>query len=74
MLKMIFNRMDDRLVFDDGRIAPGMKRIYATVKGIQPRTQSKAAYIGVVAREGLYNLKNTGLGMTMETFKGFIGR
>lgn len=74
MLKKTFDRMDNQLVLDDGRIAPSMKRIYATVKGIQPRTQSKAAYFGVVAREGLYNLKNTGLGMTMETFKSFIGR
>lgn len=70
-IKGVFNRMDDSLVFSESNISPGSKRLYADIKGVELPESSGVAYAAQVVRGGLYNLVNTGPGMTIDTFKSF---
>ncbi len=70
----MFDRMDDDLVFADPKISSGMKKLYARIKGVPLGEIDGKAYYANLVREGLYNLKNTGLAMTLTTLKGFLGK
>ena len=71
-LRGMFARLDDGLVFSETHVSTGSKELYAQVKGIPLPEIESMPYKKHVVTEGLYNLVNTGPGMTIDTFKGFI--
>jgi len=71
-VESVFNRMDDTLVFSEPSISPGMKQLYARLKGVEAPEVSTMPYAAEVVKGGLYNIVNTGLGMTFNTLKGFV--
>ena len=56
----MFNRMDDKLVFSDLEVSPGMKQLYAQIKGLPAPKADHLQYVGKLIGEGIYSLKNVG--------------
>ena len=71
--RSMFDRMDDALVFGEPNISPGSKQLYADIKQVAMPKTSPLPYAVQVVKGGLYNLVNTGPGMTFDTLKSFIG-
>ena len=70
--KHIFERMDADLVFSDNEVSPGMKRLYAGLRGIPcPRINPLPHMKGLVG-QGVYNLKNTGVVNTLFATKNYL--
>ena len=70
--KHMFERMDANLVFTDRETSPGMKQLYADLRGIPcPKVNPLPHMIGLIG-EGVYNLKNTGLANTLFTTKSYL--
>lgn len=68
----MFARMDENLVFTDDEISPGMKQLFAELHGIPcPSINSWPYRMGLV-KQGLYSMKNTGLGYTIYRTKSFF--
>ena len=65
----MFERMDADLVFTDSELSPGMKRLYADLRGIPCPKINPLPYTKSLFNEGIYNLKNTGIRNTMRTLK-----
>lgn len=70
--KHMFERMDADLVFTDSELSPGMKRLYADLRGIPCPKINPLPYTKSLFNEGIYNLKNTGIRNTMRTLKYYI--
>lgn len=62
--KRMFERMEPTLVFEDSEISPGCKRMFAELRGIELPRISSIPYTAGLFRQGLYNLKNTGISYT----------
>ena len=70
--KHMFERMDADLVFSDNEVSPGMKRLYAGLRGIPcPRINPLPHMKGLVG-QGVYNLKNTGVVNTLFATKNYL--
>ena len=69
----MFARMDPDLVFTDPDISPSMKAIFADLRELPAPAPDRLGYAKKLVREGVYNLKNTGPRMTLNTLKGVIG-
>lgn len=68
----MFERMDESLVFADKEISPGMKQMFAELRGIPcPKINSWPYRMGLM-KQGLYSMKNTGLGYTIYCTKSFF--
>ena len=62
--KQMFSRMDPELVFSDDEVSPGMKRLFANLRGIPcPKINGLPHKVGLV-KAGLYNISNTGVSHT----------
>ena len=68
----MFERMDADLVFTDSELSPGMKRLYADLRGIPCPKINPLPYTKSLFNEGIYNLKNTGIRNTMRTLKYYV--
>lgn len=68
----MFARMDASLVFSDSEVSPGMKRLFAELRGIPCPNVSPLPYAAGLVRQGLYNLKNAGIGYTAYATKSFF--
>lgn len=70
--KHMFERMDANLVFGDNEVSPGMKHLYANLRGIPcPKINSLPHMIGLIG-QGVYNLKNTGIVNTLFATKNYL--
>ena len=70
--KHMFERMDADLVLSDNEVSPGMKRLYAGLRGIPcPRINPLPHMKGLVG-QGVYNLKNTGVVNTLFATKNYL--
>ena len=70
--KHMFERMDENLVFTDNEVSPGMKHLYANLRGIPcPKINSLPHMIGLIG-QGVYNLKNTGVVNTLFATKNYL--
>lgn len=72
--KQMFSRMDADLVFSDPEISPGCKRLFADLRGIECPKIDTFAYVRGLIGQGLYNLRNTGLGYTLYATSNFLGK
>ncbi len=70
--KHMFERMDADLVFTDSELSPGMKRLFADLRGIPCPKINPLPYTKSLFNEGVYNLRNTGVSNTMRTLKYYI--
>ena len=70
--KHMFGRMDANLVFTDNEVSPGMKRLFAGLRGIPcPKIDPLPHMVGLV-KQGSYNLKNTGVVNTVFATKNYL--
>ena len=70
--KHMFERMDENLVFTDNEVSPGMKHLYANLRGVPcPKINSLPHMIGLIG-QGVYNLKNTGVVNTLFATKNYL--
>ena len=72
-IKSVFDRMDDDLVFSEPNVSPGAKQLYAKIEEVDLPKINPASYAAEVVKGGLYNLRNTGPAMTLDTLKSFVG-
>ena len=64
--------MDANLVFTDNEVSPGMKRLFAGLRGIPcPKIDPLPHMVGLV-KQGSYNLKNTGVVNTVFATKNYL--
>ena len=63
--KHMFERMDPQLVFSDDEVSPGMKRLFANLRGVPCPKINALPHMAGLVRAGLYNLQNTGVSMTL---------
>ena len=70
--KHMFERMDAYLVFGDYEVSPGLKHLYANLRGSPcPKINSLPHMIGLIG-QGVYNLKNTGIVNTLFATKNYL--
>ena len=70
--KHMFERMDENLVFTDNEVSPGMKHLYANLRGIPcPKINSLPHMIGLIG-QAFYNLKNTAVVNTLFATKNYL--
>lgn len=70
----MFSRMDADLVFSDPEISPGCKRLFAELRGIPCPPIDTFAYVRGLIGQGLYNLKNTGVGNTLFATTNYMSK
>ena len=61
----MFERMSPKLVLDDNEIPPGCKRMFCELLELPQPKINRIAFAKSLVGQGLYNLKNTGLGYTI---------
>lgn len=59
--KHMFERMDADLVFSDPEVSPGMKRLFAGLRGIPCPKISRLPHMAGLVKQGAYNITNTGI-------------
>ena len=69
-----FERLDAAWVLDDAAIAPADKRLFAALRGLPQPAGAALPYAGSLAKEGLYTLRNNGVGYTLKMMAGLKGR
>lgn len=70
--KHMLERMDANLVFTDDEVSPGMKHLYADLRGIPcPKINPLPHMMGLIG-QGVYNLKNTGVVNTFFATKNYL--
>lgn len=72
--KHMFERMDADLVFSDNEVSPGMKRLYAGLRGIPCPKIDPLPHIKGLLNQGFYSLKNTGLKNTTFMVTSYFGK
>ena len=70
--KHMFERMDANLVFSDNEVSPGMKRLYAGLRGIPCPKINPLPHMKGLVGQGVYNLKNTGVVNTLFATKNYL--
>ena len=70
--KHMFERMDADLVFSDNEVSPGMKRLYAGLRGIPCPKINPLPHMKGLVGQGVYNLKNTGVVNTLFATKNYL--
>lgn len=65
--KHMFKRMDPNLVLTDPEISPVYKRLFIELQGLPKQSISALPYLGGLLKQGIYNLKNTGVLNTIFT-------
>lgn len=72
--KHMFERMNANLVFTDNEVSPGMKRLYANLRGIPcPKINPLPHMTGLIG-QGIYNLKNTGVSNTLFATRNYLAK
>ena len=59
--KQMFSRMDPRLIFSDKELSPGMKELFANLRGIPCPKINPLPYATGLVKQGCYFLKTTGI-------------
>lgn len=72
--KHMFERMDENLVFTDNEVSPGMKRLYADLRGIPCPKINPLPHMKGLLGQGIYNLKNTGVVNTFFATKNYLAK
>ena len=70
--KQMFERMDADLVLSDDEVSPGMKHLFADLRGIPCPSINPIPHIKGLIKQGLYFLKNTGASNTLYVTKSYI--
>ena len=70
--KHMFERMDADLVFSDNEVSPGMKRLYAGLRGLPCPKINPLPHMKGLVGQGVYNLKNTGVVNTLFATKNYL--
>ena len=70
--KHMFERMNADLVFSDNEVSPGMKRLYAGLRGIPCPKINPLPHMKGLVGQGVYNLKNTGVVNTLFATKNYL--
>lgn len=70
--KQMFERMDADLVFSDDEVSPGMKHLFADLRGIPCPSINPIPHMRGLVKQGLYFLKNTGASNTLYVTKSYI--
>ena len=70
--KHMFERMDADLVFSDNEVSPGMKRLYAGLRGIPCPKINPLPHMKGLVGQGVHNLKNTGVVNTLFATKNYL--
>lgn len=70
--KHMFERMDADLVFSDNEVSPGMKRLYAGLRGSPCPKINPLPHMKGLVGQGVYNLKNTGVVNTLFATKNYL--
>lgn len=70
--KHMFERMDADLVFSDNEVSPGMKRLYAGLRGIPCPKINPLPHMKGLVGQGVYNLKNAGVVNTLFATKNYL--
>ena len=70
----MFERMNPELVLADPEISPGCKRMFLNLRGLPDQKISKLPYMFGLVKEGLYNLKNTGVSYTLYSTKNYFSK
>ena len=70
--KHMFERMDADLVFSDNEVSPGMKRLYAGLRGIPCPKINPLPHMKGLVGQGVYNLKNTSVVNTLFATKNYL--
>ena len=72
--KHMFERMNADLVFSDNEVSPGMKHLYADLRGIPcPKIKSLPHIMGLIG-QGVYNLKNVGVANTLFATRNYFAK
>ncbi len=71
-LERMFERMDPDLVFSYPRISPGCRRLFAEVRGLPEPKINHLQYAGNLISEGIYNIRNVGLGETLRSTRDYL--
>ena len=72
--KHMLERMDANLVFSDNEVSPGMKRLYACLRGIPCPKIDPLPHIKGLFNQGFYSLKNTGFKNTAFMVASYFGK
>ena len=72
--KHMFERMDADLVFSDNEVSPGMKRLYAGLRGIPCPKINPLPHMKGLVGQGVHNLKNTGVVNTLFATKNYLAK
>ena len=67
-------RMDARIVLTDRALSPATKRLFAQLRGLPEPKGGALPYAARLAREGLYTLRNNGMGYTLSMMRSQFGR
>lgn len=67
-------RMDPALIMADAGISPADKRLFATMRGLPEPEGNPLVYAGSLIEEGLYTLRNNGVGYTLKMIGSLTGR
>ncbi len=71
----MFARMDPEIVMSDLELAPGLKRLFAEVRGIEgPRVADDARFSAYLAWRALKTLQNTGVKETARNVASYVRR
>lgn len=70
----MFERMNSELVLADPEISPGCKRMFLNLRGLPDQKISKLPYTFGLVKEGLYNIKNTGVSYTLCSTKNYFSK
>lgn len=68
----MFDRMKPDLVFSSTHISPGCKRMFADLLRLPKPKVSHITYARELIKQGVYNLKNTGLSNTIYAFTNYL--
>lgn len=69
----MYERMDPQLVMTEPDLAPMWKQRFAEARGLEGQGASKLPYAASLVRDGLYTLRNNGLGYTLK-MAGTLGK
>lgn len=72
--KHMFERMNEKLVFTDNEVSPGMKHLYANLRDIPcPKINPLPHMMGLIG-QGVYNLKNIGVSNTLFATRNYLAK
>lgn len=72
LAERMFSRMDVALVVGDPQIATANKRLFLEARALPPQRLGRLAHVMWLLAQGLYSLRNTGIGYTAQNMIGYL--